>query len=264
MGLRRSTLIFLVVSFLTARGLAEPIRVKHVEGAIHGFMLLRTEDGKAIAVGDLDQTVQGGRVTEDLKFHFTDGSIYEEKTVFSQRGTFRVLSDHFIEKGPAFKKPIEVWIDCPAGKVKVREMEDGKDKDKDKITTHHLDIPADLANGIVTILIKNFPDDAQRTVTMLAVTPKPRIVKLVITPETEDTFSVGGTKYKAKEYSGKVQIGGVAGAVAPAVGKQPPDSHFWIFKGEAPLFLKSVGPISAGTPVWQIELASPTWGRGQK
>lgn len=262
MGLRQNTLILLMVSFLTARGLAEPIRVRHVEGAIHGFMLLRTEDGKPIAVGDLDQTVQGGRVTVGLKFHFDDGSVYEETTIFLQRGTFRVLSDHLIEKGPAFKKPIEVWIDCPTGQVKVREMDDGKDKEK--VTTHHVDIPADLANGIVPTLIKNFPDDAQRTVTMLAATPKPRIVKFVITPETEDTFSVGDTKYKAKEYSAKVQIGGVAGAVAPVVGQQPPDSHFWIFRGEAPLFLKSVGPIAVGTPVWQIELASPSWGRGQK
>lgn len=262
MGPQRSTLILLVVSFLSALGLAESIRVRHIEGAIHGFMLLRTEDGKAIAVGDLDQTVQGERVTANLKFHFDDGSVFEETTIFSQRGTFRLLSDHLTEKGPAFKKPIEVWIDCPTGQVKVREMEDGKDKDK--VTTHHIDIPADLANGIVPILIKNFPDDTQRTVTMLAASPKPRIVKFVITPETEDTFSVGGTKYKAKEYSGKVQIGGVAGAVAPAVGKQPPDSHFWIFRGEAPLFLKSLGPTSPGTPVWQIELASPIWGRGQK
>jgi hypothetical protein len=260
MGLRQSTLILLVISFLTAWGLAEPIRVKHIQGAIHGFMLLRTEDGKAIAVGDLDQTAQGARVTASLKFRFEDGSIHEETTVFSQRGVFRVLNNHLLEKGPAFKKPIEVWIDCPTGQVKVREMEDGKDK----VTTHHVDIPADLANGIVPMLIQNFPDDAERTVTMLAATPKPRIVKFVITPEGEDTFSIAGTKYKAKQYLGKIQIGGVAGAVAPVVGQQPPDSHFWIFKGAVPIFLKSIGPISAGAPVWQIELASPTWGRDQK
>jgi hypothetical protein len=261
MGLRQSALILLAISFFTVRlGLAEPIPVKHVEGAIHGFMLLRTEEGKAIAIGDLDQTVEGARVTTNLKFRFEDGSIHEETTVFSQRGVFRVLSDHLLEKGPAFKKPIEVWIDCSTGQVKVRDMEDGKDK----VTTHHVEIPVDLANGIVPMLIQNFPDDAEHTVTILAATPKPRIVKFVITPESEDTFSIAGTKYKAKQYTAKVQIGGVAGAVAPVVGQQPPDSHFWIFKGAVPIFLKSIGPISAGTPVWQIELASPTWGRDQK
>jgi hypothetical protein len=261
MNLWQKALLALAISVLAPRWVvAEPIHVKYVEGTLHGFMVLRDEDGKQIAVGGLDQTVQGGRVTMNLKFHFEDGSAYEETTVFSQRGVFRVLSNHLREQGPAFKKPMEVWIDCSTGQVKVRDMVDGKDK----VSTHHIDIPADLANGIVPTLIKNFPDDSQRTLAILATTPKPRIVKLVVTPEGEDAFSVEGAKYKAKQYRAKVEIGGIAGTVAPVVGQQPPDSHFWILKGEAPIFLKSAGPLSAGTPVWQIELVSPTWGREQK
>jgi hypothetical protein len=271
-GPLRKTLFLIIISLVTVyRAAAEPIHVKYVEGTVHGFMVLRTEDGKAIAIGGVDQTVHGTRVTTTLKFHFEDGSEYEETTVFSQRSVFRVLSNHQLTRGPAFKKPMEVWIDCLSGQVKVREIHDEKEgndkKDnekEDKVTTHHLDIPADLANGIAPTLIKNFPDDSQRTLTMLAATPKPRIVKLVVTPEGDDSFTIEGTKYKAKQYQVKVQIGGVAGAVAPVVGQQPPDSHFWILKGEAPIFLKSTGPLAAGTPVWQIELASPIWGREQK
>jgi hypothetical protein len=252
-----SILIFVTSLFITGISFAEQIRVRHVEGAIHGFMILKSEAGETIATGDLDQTAQGSRITTNIKFRFGDGSLYDQTTAFNQHGVFRVLSDHMIEKGPVFKNDMEVWIDCPSGQVKVRETKDGKDN----VTNYHLNIPADLANGITAILVKNLPDESQRTFTWLAATPKPRIVKLVVNPEGEDTFTVFRTKYKAKEYVVKIDIGGVAGAIAPVVGKQPPDIHIWIFKGEAPVLLKTIGQLSADSPVWQIEMSSPTWPR---
>ena len=57
----------------------------------------------------------------------------------------------------------------------------------------------------------------------------------------------------------KVEIGGVAGVLAPIVGKQPPDSHVWIATGEVPVFVRAEQPLYAGGPVWRIELAGPTW-----
>ena len=52
--------------------------------------------------------------------------------------------------------------------------------------------------------------------------------------------------------------------VAPLVGKQPPDTEFWVFKGPSPVFLKSAGPLSADNVIWQIEVASPTWSGREK
>jgi hypothetical protein len=52
----------------------------------------------------------------------------------------------------------------------------------------------------------------------------------------------------------KVKIGGIAGLVAPLVGKQPPDLHVWIKGGEVPAFVKFEGPIYNGGPVWRVEL----------
>ena len=66
----------------------------------------------------------------------------------------------------------------------------------------------------------------------------------------------------ASRFEIKVELGGVAGVVAPVVGKQPPDSHIWILGGEAPALLKSEAPLYAEGPLWRIELASPTWPRG--
>lgn len=257
--------IVLVITALPASWCrAEQIPVRYLEGVTHGFLVLRDQAQKSVATGDLEQIVKGTVVTSRLRFRFNDGSLYEETTLFSQRGTFKVLSDHLLEKGPAFKSPMEVWIDRAKSQVKVRDLKDGKNK----ITTHHMDLPGDLANGIVSVIVKNFAVNGPHTIEMLAATPKPRIVKLEISPEGTDAFSIAGTRYSAERYVAKVNIGGIAGAVAPLIGKQPPDTHIWILRatsrGDAPAFLKSVGPLSSDNSVWEIELASPTWPRKEQ
>jgi hypothetical protein len=238
------------------RALGSPVHVLHPEGVVHGFLALRTPAGKIIANGDLIQTTRGSQMTARLEFHFSDGSLHGETAVFTQRGSFRLQSYHMIEKGPAFEHPVEMWIDVSKNQVRVLDLSDGKNK----LSTDHVDLPDDLANGLVPILVKNMRSGAAEiTVSLVAATPKPRVVKLIITPQGDDSFSIAGSQRKAKTFVAKVKIGGVAGAVASLAGKQPPDTHFWISTGESPVFLKSEGPIAANTPVWQIELASPVW-----
>ena len=123
--------------------------------------------------------------------------------------------------------------------------------------TQHVEIPPDLANGMVLTLIKNIAPNVPRTTfSLLATTPKPRLVKLEIMPVGEDTFSIGETTRKVTHYVVKVQIGGVAGVVAPLLGKQPPDTQIWILGGEAPAMIKTEGPLCEGGPIWRIELVS--------
>ena len=148
-------------------------------------------------------------------------------------------------------------MDCTTGQVTVH-FKDGPGKEKTE--NQHLDLPPDLANAIVPTLLKNvLPDSPRTTLSFVAAPPKPRIVKLVITPQGKDSFSVGGSTRKATNYLVKVDIGGVAGVVAPLIGKQPADTHVWILGGEAPTFVKSEGPSYPGGPIWRIELVSPVW-----
>jgi len=271
----RSVLLLVVpglLSFFVPCCPSEIFSVKNPQAAAHTFLVLKTQEGKIVAVGEMTQTVRGARLTTRVNFHFDDGSRYEETTVFTQHGIFQLLTDHTLLTGPAFKNPAEVWINCRTGEVKVRDMKPGKEKDdqngkggdKGSIITSRVKIPPDLANGILPIIVENFPDDAQHTVTMIAATPKPRIVKLVLSSQGEDTFSVEKASYKAAHYVAKVELGGIAGVVAPLVGKQPPDTEFWVFKGPSPVFLKSAGPLSADNVIWQIEVASPTWSGREK
>jgi hypothetical protein len=237
-------------------GFADTVPVRHAEGLLHGFIVLRTLDGTNIADGELTQNAQGDRVTEHLVFRFRDGSTHDETVIFAQHGTFQLLSDHLIQKGPAFKRAMETSIDAVTGQVQVRYDDDGKEE----VLNEHLELPPDLANGMVPVLLKNLqPNAAQVTLSMVAATPRPRIVKLEITAEGEDPVLVGRSTRKSTRYVVKVEIGGVAGVVAPIVGKQPPDTHVWILQGETPLFLKSEGPMFEGGPIWRIELVSPVW-----
>jgi hypothetical protein len=236
---------------------AAPVAVRHLEGLVHGFLVLRTLEGDILADGDLIQVAYGDRVTSRLVFHFKDGSIHDETAVFSQRRNFRLLSDHLVQKGPAFQHPIEVSIDGSTGQVTVH---DPNDDGKRKVATDHLDLPSDVANGLVLTLLKNIRSDAPQTkVSMVVFTPTPRLVRLAITPQGEEAFSIGGSSRKATHYVVKLEIGGAAGLVATLLGKQPPDTHVWILDGEAPAFVKSEGPLYLGGPIWRIELASPVW-----
>jgi hypothetical protein len=87
---------------------AAPVAVRHTEGLVHGFLVLRTVAGDTLADGDLIQVARGDRVTSRLVFRFKDGSLHDETAVFSQRHNFRLLSDHLVQKGPAFQHPMEV------------------------------------------------------------------------------------------------------------------------------------------------------------
>jgi hypothetical protein len=235
---------------------AEPVAVRHAEGLVHGFLALKTLEGKGIAGGDLLQSVQGSDVTTQLIFHFKDSSVHDETVIFSQQGNFRLLSYHLIQKGPTFPVPMEVVLDGTTGRMNVRYTEGGKDKS----ASERFDVTPDLANGLMPVLLKNFPHDARSmTVSMAAETPKPRMVKLVITPYGEDSFFVANSMRKAMNYRVKVDIGGVTGLLAHLVGKQPPDIHVWILGGETPAFVRMEGPLFLGGPVWRIELASPVW-----
>jgi hypothetical protein len=215
-------------------------------------------DGSPIAHGDLIQISRGDRVTNHLVFKFRDGSVHDETSVFSQHGTFRLLNYRLVQKGATFPRPVDVAIDGSSSRVTVHYSKDGKEK----TATDQHPLPTDLANGLIFTLLKNVrPDGPPTFVSMVAATPKPRVVKIKISPVGEEPFSVGGGERKAMHYVLKIEIGGVAGAIAPLVGKQPADIHIWIFGGEAPAFVKSEGPLYAGGPNWRIELSSPVWPR---
>jgi hypothetical protein len=223
--------------------------VRYPQGSTHGFLALKTIEGITIATGDATQVVHGDRVTSRVTFHFRDGSLDDEITVFSQRRVFRLISDHHIQRGPSFPKPTDIFIDAVAGNI-TSHTEDGK------ITQDHLDLPSDIANGLPPNLLPSTPETK---LSFVAPTAKPRVISISIKPLGEVRFSVGGTARKAIDYVLHVELGGLTGIIAPMIGKQPPNYHIWILGGTAPAFIREEGPLYEGGPIWRIEQISPSF-----
>lgn len=226
------------------------------QGSMHGFLLLRSEEGKVIATGDQIVVAHGNQVQSRLVFHFRDGSIDDEVTVFRQTGNLTLLNDHHVQKGPSFPKPLDVRIDVPKSEVTYVTSKDGQAERK----TEHMDLPPDLANGLVSSVVENLPaNTSELKVSYLAADPKPRVVKLAISPDGEERFHISGGVRAARRYRIHINLGGVAGVIAPVIGKEPKDIELWVMSGKVPAFLKLEGALYEQGFLWRMELASPSW-----
>lgn len=255
--LRPLFLVLLAARLASGAAPAESLAVRHPEGLVRGFLFLKSLDGKVIAHGDLIQTSQNDRVTSRLVFHFLDGSLQDETSVYTQKGRFRLVSDHLVQRGPAFPTEMDVKVDAGTGRVTVRYRE--KDA-AEKSIEERMELPDDLANGLPLTLVKNIaPDAAVTTVSMVLATPKPRLVKLIFRRVGKDPFAVGGVTWQATRFQAHIEIGGLTGVLAKLVGKQPPDASVWILEGDAPGFVRSESVFFQDGPLWRIDLASPAW-----
>ena len=241
----------LILWFGTA--VADPVKVRHAAGTLHGFLAMETLEGKPLATGDLVQTVSGGRVMSRLTFHFRDGSVDEETTVFTQNRVLHMVSDHHIQKGPFFPHQLDFTVNATGQVSSLSTDKDGKEKREDG----HMDLPPDLGNGLpLTIVLNLTQDDVETKVPLLLVDGKPTMVQLVIHPDGKETFTAAGAKHQAERYAAKIDISGIKGLIAPILGKEPKDYHLWIADGPAPVFLPSEGQLYAEGPVVRIQQVS--------
>ena len=240
---------------------AEPIAVRVPEGSVRGFLALRDKEGRILASGNLTEVVKGNHILSHMVFRFRDGSVDDETTIFTQEGCFRLVSDHHIQKGRTFPEPMDMQIEAASGKVTVRY----NDKGVEKVDTEQMKLPGDVANGVIFVMMKNIaPDVKELKVPFVAATPKPRLVKLSVSADGAERFRVGHLLENSNRFNIKIEIGGVAGVIAPLVGKQPADMKVWIASGEVPEFVKLEGPLYLGGPIWTIELTSPVWPRAAR
>ena len=210
---------------VTVTLLAEPVAVRHPERDGRSTLRLSTLKGEVLAEGVLVQTVSGTEVTQRATFTFKDGSVHEETVVFTQQGHFRVISDHLVQKGAAFPRAVDLRIDGATA-------------------------PVDLANGVLVTLLKNVTRERPfKSVSWIAATEKPRMVKL----ETKAAVSETLNGRAVTHYVLHVNIGGMSGFLAPLAGKQPPDIHMWIEEDASPAFVRSEQPLYVGGPVWRID-----------
>jgi hypothetical protein len=235
---------------------SQELKVRYRAGTEHGFVVLHDLAGALLANGEITQVPYQDRIKVRLLLHFRDGSIDDETTVYSQRDTFHLISDRLQQSGKSFPNPCDVKVDVRAQQVSVRAVSKGKPV----VTTEHMDLSPDLANGMLFALIQNLQADAGHLeVPYLAMQAKPRMVKLAIAQQGAEPFKVAGHTYQAMKYVVKVNLGGLAGIVAPMIGKQPPDTYVWVTEGGVPAVVRVQGPLYIDGPIWNIQMASPTW-----
>ena len=255
MGMKVSSLARWMVSVslaLATFATAEPVAVRFPETPGSRPLVLRSLDGKILAQGSVTVAVRDGRATSQVVFHFTDGSVQDETTEFSQNDVFRLLSYHLVQKGPAFPRTLVMTLDTKTGQAIVRHSQRNGAEEVEEET---LALSSDVANGMMIPVLKNLsPATVSVAASWVAATPKPRQVKLAISNAGAEPSSSSGSNRRAIHYIVKPEIGGLPGLLAPLVGKQPPDTHVWILEGAAPAFLKSEGPLYLGGPVWRIEV----------
>ena len=235
---------------------AAPIPVRYTEGMVRGFLELSDSGGKRIASGDFIQTSRGGEITARTVFHFKDGSLHDEKVVFTQQGTFLMKSYSLVQKGAAFEEDMEISLARATGKYRVKVK--GKDG-KEKVLDGKLDLPPDVYNGMIPTVTKNLARGGKATtVHMVAFTPAPKVIELEMAPSGEDKMLVGDLGRTAMHYVLKPKLG-LLKLPAALLGRTPPDNHIWIATKDLPAFVKFVGPLAVGAPLWRIELTSPRW-----
>ena len=238
---------------------AAPVSVRFVEGVTHGFLVLRTVNGGLIASGDLLQVQRGGQVESRMVFRFKDGSVFDERVVFTQERVFTMQSYRLVQRGPAFTEDTEISLERASGKYRVntKAHKDGREE----VLNGTLDLPPDVYNGMVIMVAKNLPKGASETVHIVAFTPTPRLIQLEFAPEGEHKVLVGELAKTATHYVLRPQLGAWLNLFATLLGRVPSESHAWIISDELPAFARFEGELVTMGPVWRIETTSPPLAR---
>jgi hypothetical protein len=98
-------------------------------------------------------------------------------------------------------------------------------------------------------MMKNLPVGDSAMVQIVAFTPKPRLVKMLLAPAAEDPMKVNEANVIATRFVVRPQLGLFASLLVAEI----PDVKCWIANGEAPAFLRFEGPLYFMGPVWRID-----------
>lgn len=249
-------LLLAALAYLPAE--AAPVAVRFPEGVIHGFLSMRSPAGEIIGQGEMTQVAKEEGVVEGhLVIRFKDGSLHDEKVVFSQQRVFTMIRYALVQSGPAFPRQVDVWIDRRTTEYKVRSSE-GK-SGKEEVLTGRLDLPKDIYNGMLALVLKNLLNSANETVSYLVFTPSPQVIKVKVTLMGEQTVQTGELSDKARKYALQPQIGMIQHLYGKLLGKLPAIFHYycWILADDVPGFVQFEGPLQLMGSIMRIELLSP-------
>jgi hypothetical protein len=237
---------------------AAPVQVRLPEGNTRGFLIVHGPDGAAIGHGELRQKPVGRLIDSRFTLVFDDGSRREEHMVFSQDRVFRLERYRLVQRGPAFPLT-QVEFDRQSGRYTARAQQSKDGAEETSAGT--LEMPDDLYNGMALVLLKNLGDGESAGGQIAVFMPGPRLLKMALVPEANQTVRLGGQPVAARRYLVKLEVGGLTGVIASMIGKEPPDARYWLATGDVPAFLRFQGAMFLNGPVWRVDMTTVEWPR---
>ena len=231
---------------------AAPIEVRLIEGTAHGLMLVRSVSGDIVGHGDFLQATHSDRVESRLVLRFKDGSLHDETATFSQQRVFTLLNFRLVQRGPSFPETLEAVLDRKTGSYKVHSARGGKEE----ASSGSIELPPDVYNGMVPMLLKNLGSAASETVQIVAFTPKPRLIQLEMVPAGNQRLVSGESTRQATRYALKPKLGAIVRVFATLLGKAPADQECVILTEDVPAFVRCDGALYLKGPVWRMEMTS--------
>src|ERR1700734_3555348 len=249
----------LALMTLGTSALAESISVRHIQRPMHRFMVARSEAGNIIARGEFSQVVQGDEVTMRLTYHFVDGSIDDETTTYRQGGTFQLVRNHHVQKGPFFARPTDFAMEAATGTATTRTTDRNG---KIRAQSEHIDLPDDLANGFLGTLLLNAPQNSTSfRVGMLVPVGGGRLIRLLISRDSDQPFHTTDQTLHAAVFRIHPELGGIVGLLARLIGLQPKDVMVWVLEGDDPAVVRIVGQLGGYGPLVNSELEGTSFGK---
>ncbi len=234
---------------------AAPIPVRFAEGSIHGFLILRSQEGKILAQGDLLEVARDGAIQKTTVFRFNDGSVFKETVVFTQQGVYTLQSYRLEQSGPAFTEDVRISLERDTGKYRVESQ--AHKGGPAKVFEGTLAMPPDVYNGMIPTIVKDLPKGTGETVHFVVFTPEPKIIRIEIAPAGALKVMVGEIPMTAVNYVLKPKLGPWLRILVTVLGRVPQDGHVWIIEGDVPALVGFEGQIYTTDPVWRVELVSP-------
>jgi hypothetical protein len=152
---------------------------------------------------------------------------------------------------------MEISFDRRSGRYRATVQQTRNDEPKSAEGT--LEMPPDLYNGMALVVLKNLPEGASVSARMAVFLPTPRLIRMELGPESQERVFVGAQARPAVRYLVNLEVGGVAGAIAALVGKDPPDLRYWLVTGPVPAFVRFQGAMFLNGPQWRVELTPVEW-----
>ena len=207
--------------------------------------------GETVALGDLLQTSEGDRIESRMRFHFKDGSLYDETVTYSQQKVFTMVAYRLVQRGPSFPEALDVSLDRKTARYTVRSTTKGEED-----VSGEIELPPDVYNGMFAMLLKNLPAGGSETVHFIAFTPTPRMIEVELFLVGNQRVLVGDEPRDALLYAVKPKLGAALGFLAALLGKTPADHACVILAEEVPAFVRCDGPLYLNGPVWRIEMTT--------